>query len=75
MRTLAFNQKRLIVGVALAAALFSVANYYLDLGVFGRFGKHMIAASFVVLFLSMRYAGPTITEVREYREQQRRLGR
>jgi hypothetical protein len=63
--------RRAFVGCALAPCIVTVANYYLGWGLFGRFDRGLIVVSFVVLFLVMRYLGPTVQELREYREKRR----
>jgi hypothetical protein len=74
LANLTFNNKRLIVGVALLPCLFCVVNYYLNFGIFGRFGKQVLVASFIALYLVMQFIGPTVDEVRAYRAA-RRAGR
>jgi hypothetical protein len=39
MSKLSFDGKRFVLGIGLLLCLLCVANYYLNLGVFGRFGK------------------------------------
>jgi hypothetical protein len=67
--------RRAFVGLALAPCIVTVANYYLGWELFGRSQKWSIAVSFVVLFLVMRYLGPTVQQLREYREGGRPAGR
>jgi hypothetical protein len=62
-----FQMRRGFVGCALVPCMVTVADYYLGWGLFGRFGRWAIAASFVLLFLVMRYLGPTVQQVRDYR--------
>jgi len=71
MPTLSFNKKRLIVAIALLPCLLCVVNYFLDLQIFGQFAKQALIASFIVLFLVMRYLGPTLREIEEYRDAKR----
>lgn len=66
-----FQVRRIFVGCALVPCILSVANYYLDWGLFGKRERWPIAASFVLLFLVMRYLGPTLQEVRDYRSSGR----
>jgi hypothetical protein len=66
-----FNMRRLFVGCALVPCIVTVADYYLGWGLFGRFGRWAIAVSFVLLFLVMRYLGPTVQEVQDYRAKTR----
>jgi hypothetical protein len=72
MSKLSFNGKRVVLGVWLLLCMFFVANYYLDIGVVGRFGKQAVILSFVVLALLQHFVGPSLSEVREYRERLRR---
>ena len=72
MSKLSFNGKRVVLGVWLLLCMFFVANYYLDIGVVGRFAKQAVILSFVVLALLQHFVGPSLSEVREYRERLRR---
>lgn len=69
--TFSFNMRRVFVGCALVPCIVTVADHYLGWGLFGRFGRGAIAASFILLFLVMRYLGPTVQEVRDYRSSRR----
>ncbi len=71
MSKLSFSGKRIVLGIGLLVCLLCVANYYLNFGFFGRFGKHAVIVSFVVLALVQHYVGPTLSEVREYRDKKR----
>ena len=72
MSKLSFNGKRVVLGVWLLLCMFFVANYYLDIGVVGRFAKQAVILGFVVLALLQHFVGPSLSEVREYRERLRR---
>ena len=63
--------KRLITGAWLLVCLACVANYYLDLGAFGRFKREAVIVSFIVLFFVLAYIGPTLHEIRDYRASKR----
>jgi len=67
--------RRVFVGLALVPCLVAVANSYLGWGLFSKFGKWAIVISFVVLFLVMRYLGPTVQQLREYRASGGQAGR
>lgn len=67
-----FNTRRAFVGVALAICIACFANYYFAWGVFGQYEKWFRASSVVALFLTMRFVGPTVQQVREYRYGQTR---
>jgi uncharacterized membrane-anchored protein len=68
---MSFNNKRAVLGVGLLVCLLCVANYYLNLGIFVRFSKQAVIVGFIVLLLVQHYVGPTLTEVREYRDKKR----
>lgn len=63
--------RRAFVGCALVPCAVTVANHYLGWGLFGSDDRWPIAASFVLLFLVMRYLGPTVHQLREYRQSGR----
>lgn len=67
--------RRILVGCALAPCVLTVANYYLGWGLLGKWSRSSIAVSFVALFLVMRFLGPTVQQLREYRERGRLTGR
>jgi DMSO/TMAO reductase YedYZ heme-binding membrane subunit len=71
MSKLSFNGKRIVIGFGLLLSVLCVANYYLHLSLLGRFGKHVMIATFIALVLFQAYVGPTFTEVREYRDKKR----
>jgi hypothetical protein len=71
MLRLSFNSRRAIVGVALALTLFCLINYYLGFGLFGSLDKKVLIASFGVLGFCILYIGPTMGELREYRDRRR----
>ena len=60
--------RRGFVGLALVPCAVSVANYYFGWGLLGSQERWSIAASFVLMFLVMRYLGPTVHQIREYRD-------
>lgn len=72
MSKLSFNGKRVVLGAWLLLCLWLVANYYLNLGIVGRFGKQAAILSFIVLALIQHFVGSSLSEVREYRERLRR---
>jgi hypothetical protein len=71
MSKLSFNGKRVVLGIWLLECLFCVANYYLNMGVFGRFAKQAVIVSFIVLVIVQHFMGPSLSEVREYRDKKR----
>ena len=60
--------RRGFAGLALVPAAVSVANHYFEWGLLGSQDRWSIAASGVLMFLVMRYLGPTVRQIREYRE-------
>lgn len=66
-----FNTRRVIAGCVLVLCIVTVADYYLGWGLFGRFGRWAIAASFVLVVFVLRYIAPTVQEVRDYRAKAR----
>ena len=68
---LSFQTRRALVGIALLPCLLSVANVYLGWNLFGRFDKQVLVACFILLLLVMRYLGPTVDQVKKYREAAR----
>lgn len=68
---LSLNSKRVIIGIGLCVCILSAANYYLDLGVFGRFGKPIMLISLLAMLLFQRFVGPTFDEITEYRNKKR----
>lgn len=67
--------RRVFVGCALVPCVVTVANHYFGWGLFGGHDRLSIAASFIVLFFVMRYLGPTVQQLREYRASDRSGGR
>jgi hypothetical protein len=63
--------RRLFVGLAALPCALSVADWYFKWNLFGRFGRYSVGVSFIVLFLVMRYLGPTTQEMRDYRDSKR----
>ena len=66
--------RRAFVGCALVPCAVTVANHYFGWALFGKGERWSIAASFALLFLVMRYLGPTVRQLRDYRERDRRGG-
>ena len=71
MNKLSFNGKRVVLGMCLLVCLLCLGNLFLHLGVLGRFGKQAVVLSFIVVALVQHYVGPTLSEVREYRDKKR----
>ena len=69
MSPLSFNTKRVMVALALLAALTCLGNYYFEWAVFGSFAKMAVGASFVVLWAVLHFVGPTLREIENYRRK------
>lgn len=67
--------RRVFVGCALVPCVVTVANHYLEWGLFGGDDRLSIALAFALLFLVMRYLGPTVRQLQEYRDSGRSGGR
>lgn len=65
----AFNKKRIILAMAFAPAFFFLITYPLRLHVFGQYQYKVLIGCFVLAALVMLFNGPTLEEVREYRDQ------
>jgi hypothetical protein len=50
-------QRRIIAAILLLIGLFNAANYYLDLGFFGRFGRLVFSVSLLLLVIVMWWLG------------------
>jgi len=62
---LSFGMRRFFVACALVPCIVTVTNYYSGWKLFGQFDRGLLAASFVSLFLVMRYLGPTLQQIRD----------
>lgn len=71
MLKLSFNGKRIVAGIATLMTLLCLANYYFNLGLLGRFGKEVLIVSIILLFVCVYHVGPTIEEIRRYRDSKR----
>jgi hypothetical protein len=71
MIKLSFNGTRVVVGIAVVLCVLCIANNYLNVGVFGRFGKQAMTVSFIVLAIALRFFTPTPQEFKEYRDGKR----
>ena len=65
-----FHVRRVFVACALVPCLVAAGNYSFDWGLVGRFDRWFLAVSFTVLFLVLRYLGPTEQQIRDYRNNQ-----
>ena len=64
-------RQRVASGLTLSLGLLCVANFYLELGLLGRFAKQAIALSFVIMALQLRFYAPSIYRLRAYQRLRR----
>ena len=72
MKRLSLDSKRAIVGIAMVPLIVCGLNSLFRWHLFGSFDKGALVLSAVVLVLVMRYLGPTIQEMRDYRDMRAR---
>ena len=72
MKGLSYNSKRALVGVALVPFVFLGLNALFGWHLFGSFDKRALVLSGVLLFVVMRYFGPTRQEMLDHRDKQAR---
>lgn len=73
VKGLRLSVRRAWVGVALVPALLSVANYHFQWIGDARWLGRFVAISYVLLFAVMLFIGPTVDEVRAYRDSKKDL--
>jgi len=72
LTNLTFNQKRFCVGIALGVTAMFLANLEFGWSLFGGLNpKKKFVGSVVVLALVQHFVGPTLREIREYRDAKR----
>ena len=69
-RRLPFNQKRALLLPFAAAMALTGANVLAGWRLFGRLDRAAVAVTWVLAALVLHYVGPTVDEIRAYREQQ-----
>lgn len=69
MVQLSFTLRRVIIGVALVIAAFSLANYLLDWRLFGGLDRKVMIACYTVLAVVMLKWLPSHDEWAEYRRR------
>jgi hypothetical protein len=72
-----FRTRRWIAGCAAFPFLLALASHFFQWGLFGAADNWAMALSAVVLFLAIRYLGPTGQQYEDYRRSRRgkRAGR
>lgn len=70
MKKLTYTQTRVAGGLLILASVVCLANYYLDLGYFGRFGLHALLFATALLLLFSAIA-PTAQQMKRERELRR----
>ena len=68
MTRLAYNLHRVLAGILLVALLFSAANYYSDLGLFGRGAKGVLLLVLFVMVIYGMFFSPTRQDMRDHRD-------
>ncbi len=66
-----FLAQRIIGGVILALWALTTSNYYFFKLIGGRYDKDVMVISFVIGGLYMVLLGPTVEEIKEYRDSKR----
>ena len=64
-------RQRIASALTLFLVLPCVANFYLELGLFGRFAKQAVALSFIILALQLRFYSSSIYRLRAYQRLKR----
>jgi hypothetical protein len=65
------RRQRVAAGLIMLIFLPCVANYYLELGLFGRFAKQAMALSLLVTVIFIMRFGPSIFRLRAYQRLRR----
>ena len=74
MRSLTFNEKRVVAGIYLALLLFAGGNHYLKWGVVGDSGKGLLGVVMFIGAIGMaRFMPAFMHEMEEYAAAQREL--
>jgi hypothetical protein len=68
MTRFAFNVHRVIAGIFVLAIVLSGANYYLDIGFFGRSAKGICLAVLALFLAYALFLAPTRQDMREHNE-------
>lgn len=70
MAALSLIGKRILAGIALLQLLLAVPNYFV-FHLFDPFDKKLLVVSGVILGIYVHYFGPSVEELRDYRERKR----
>jgi hypothetical protein len=70
---MSFTARRIAVVVALVPCGFFTSNVLFGWDWFGDLDYRLMVASFVVLFLVIRFLGPTIQQVRQHSDSKRKF--
>lgn len=71
IKGLSLTQRRIWVGVAGVPALLSVANYYGGWVGQAPWPQRFVAVAFLLVWAVLTFVGPTIDELRAYRDSKR----
>ncbi len=69
MQNLSYNAKRVIAGALTLLVIFSLINYYGDLGFLGSYAVEAVGISVTLLFIDLAYIGPTVGEISEHKRK------
>jgi len=72
MTEIPYHGKRIGAGILLLIGLFSLANYYFEWGIFGRFEKAAMIGIFLVSFIYLVRVGPTVEDMLDHRDTKNR---
>lgn len=70
MPNLSLKTKRLVTGSALALLIAAIANLYVT-RIFGKHDRQIVVATAILLAIAIMYIGPSLQEIRDYRDQRR----
>jgi hypothetical protein len=72
MVKLSYNARRLILGLIWAPATFILLSNFAGLNWFGKYERDAVTISFVLLLVGVLFIGPSLSEMRQRREEQRK---
>lgn len=67
MNNLSFNAKRALTGVLAIPCFVVIANHFFALGVFEKYSREAMVVSWAVLWVIVRFIGPSVRETQEYK--------
>jgi hypothetical protein len=64
-----FNRHRMFAGFLLLVLVLAAANYYLDLGYFGRAARLLVVLATAAVFVYVSCFSPTLEDMREHKRK------